>query len=687
MYNPLQGALFLVENHNATVFPIAKNSKIPMKGFAWRTCGVNTKKEVEELSKKYPGCNWAVDTEKSGFAVIDLDKKEDKDGVKAFSKIAKENSYNKIDTLLITTPSGGYHLIYKGSYKSGANVIDTGIDIRSRGGYIVALGSEIDKKRYTLKKNIAPVEAPAWVGGKLNAISEAKKEQVKSEEPINEPGRNVKLTSIAGSMRSAGCGQKEIEILLTAINEDRVFPPLGVHEIKTIARSVAGYPVEDAKNLTDLNEINAANTKDSGKPFLFTPSDIKDDEDLRIPWVAEGRYARRYLTVGIAKGGVGKTMFLFADLLGISLGKDFLNFGNKINKCNTWLHSTEDDDVDLKRRSKGVMEAHKVSKKEASGFFLSSGRQKDLKIAVMLKGTPIKNTPHIEEIKKNIKDNKIGVFALDPFSGCHGLSENDNTHMVLVKDILNDIAEECNCAVVVLHHSRKKNGKGQSEVEDARGASALTDGARTVMVFNEMSEDQGKELKVKRWANMVRVSFVKSNNAPPKMTKPIWFERFNVEDAEAGDIGAAKAFSVECNSLVEESNEEVSEKDNGDGRSDSSDSGDTDSSSDSDSGLSTGKSCEKVVDKLPPPDEVPKRKLALQDFYDAIDDTCVGLNKTMSAKELALRICSVLPDWVTPQALAKRILRYTEGGESLSTGTISIKRSKNKTGYVVVYSL
>jgi hypothetical protein len=684
MYTPLEGALFLVENHNATVFPLAKNSKIPMKGFAWRTLGVNTKKEVEAFSIKYPGCNWAVDTERSGFAVIDLDKKGDKNGVDAFRKLAKENAYNKIDTLMVATPGQGYHLIYKGSYKSGANVIDNGIDIRSRGGYIVALGSVIDKKHYTLKKNIAPVDVPVWVGTKLNAISEAKKEQVKSEETINEPGRNVKLTSIAGSMRSAGCGQKEIEILLTTINEDRVFPPLGMHEIRTIARSVSNYPVEDAKNLTDLNEINGG--KDEGKPFLFTPNDIDDDEDLRIPWVAEGRYARRYLTVGIAKGGVGKTMFLFADLLGISVGKDFLNFGNQIHKCNTWLHSTEDDDVDLKRRAKGVMKAHKVTKKEAAGFFLSSGRKRELKIALMLKGMPIKNTPHIEEIKKHIKDNKIGVFALDPFSGCHGLSENDNTHMVLVKDILNDIAEECNCAVVVLHHSRKKSGKGQFEVEDARGASALTDGARTVLVFNEMTEDQGKELKVKRWANMVRVSFVKSNNAPPKMTKPIWFERFNVEDDNAGDIGAARAFSVECNSLVEENDEEVSEKGDIDRGSDSSNSSDSGGEPDSGAGLPTNKSCEKSGVELPPPEEK-SRKLSMQDFHTAIDDTCSGLNKRVAALALAKRIGKALPDWVNSQALAKRLLRYTEDGKVLNTEIVSIKRAKSKTGYMVVFNL
>ena len=409
-------------------------------------------------------------------------------------------------------------------------------------------------------------------------------------------------------------------------------------------------------------------------------------KNLKIPWVAEGRYARGYLTVGIAKGGVGKTMLLFTDLIGISLGEDLLNFGTKIEKSNTWLHSTEDDDVDLKRRAIGAALAHELEVKDLGGFFLSSGRKKNLKIAIMANNQPIANTPHINAIKKTIKDNKIGVFVLDPFSGCHGLSENDNTHMVMVKDILNDIAEECRCSVVVVHHSRKKNGKGGHEVEDARGASALTDGARTVLVFNEMTEEEGTKLSVKNYTRFVQINFVKSNNAPPELTRPIWFEKKSFQDKQVGTVGAAVAWSPLCNELVEDDNGRETSKND---IIDSGNSGGGDDwldlsplplpEGDSASELLQGEKAPLASEALPEdPDKIARAVL-----HDAIDDGLTGLNKMVAADEVAKRLKKHLPTDTSLESIRISLLRRTKNGRVIDTKTIKIKRARDGIRLVV----
>ena len=63
------------------------------------------------------------------------------------------------------TPSGGEHIILsvEASVRQGTNVLGPKVDVRSRGGYIVAPGSTIDGKAYTVL-NAAPIApAPQWV--------------------------------------------------------------------------------------------------------------------------------------------------------------------------------------------------------------------------------------------------------------------------------------------------------------------------------------------------------------------------------------------------------------------------------------------------------------------------------------------------------------------------------------------
>ena len=49
-----------------------------------------------------------------------------------------------------------------------------------------------------------------------------------------------------------------------------------------------------------------------------------------------------------------------------------------------------------------------------------------------------------------------------------------------------EIAVETNCAIGLVHHSRKTNGQEVS-VEDARGGSALVAGTRIARVLNRMT--------------------------------------------------------------------------------------------------------------------------------------------------------------------------------------------------------
>lgn len=63
------------------------------------------------------------------------------------------------------TPSGGKHLVYivDEPVRQGANVLAPGLDIRSRGGFIVGAGSTVQQGRYHVREpQLQPARAPDW---------------------------------------------------------------------------------------------------------------------------------------------------------------------------------------------------------------------------------------------------------------------------------------------------------------------------------------------------------------------------------------------------------------------------------------------------------------------------------------------------------------------------------------------
>lgn len=105
--------------------------------------------------------------ERSGCFVVDLDVKDDKDGVSELSKLGEVPK-----TYTVATPTGGFHLYFQHpGFKvrnSGpnSNPIGPGIDIRGDGGYVVAPGSPHKNGGvYTIACEAPIAQAPSWLLG------------------------------------------------------------------------------------------------------------------------------------------------------------------------------------------------------------------------------------------------------------------------------------------------------------------------------------------------------------------------------------------------------------------------------------------------------------------------------------------------------------------------------------------
>lgn len=166
----------VLARHGYHVFPLVPNEKTPaIKKFpqlATRDEDKIKKLWADTLIGGYRDCNIGISTSNYGdgqaLLVIDVDDKNGKNGSGTLLQLELEG-FEFPKTRVQTTPTGGRHLIYKVKVpvKQGTDVLGSGLDIRSRGGFIVGAGSIVEKGNY--KSDNTPIaDAPEWLIIKCN---------------------------------------------------------------------------------------------------------------------------------------------------------------------------------------------------------------------------------------------------------------------------------------------------------------------------------------------------------------------------------------------------------------------------------------------------------------------------------------------------------------------------------------
>lgn len=168
--NQLDKALALARQ-GFHVFPVEPNGKTPIiRDFPNRAT-----RDEEQIRKWFAGTdrNIGISTSRFGddqaLVVVDVDNKGGKDGDSQVLALELDG-YELPPSLEQATPSGGRHIIYTTpeALKQGVNVLGTGLDIRSRGGYIVGPGSAIDGRPYAQINGHAHLSAaPDWLVDRL----------------------------------------------------------------------------------------------------------------------------------------------------------------------------------------------------------------------------------------------------------------------------------------------------------------------------------------------------------------------------------------------------------------------------------------------------------------------------------------------------------------------------------------
>lgn len=258
------------------------------------------------------------------------------------------------------------------------------------------------------------------------------------------------------------------------------------------------------------------------------------------PWVYGRHLIRKQVSVTVAPGGVGKSSLTICEALAMASGRE-LQGDWTAQDLKVWIYNLEDPRDEMDRRIIAAMQHHHVSPEEIAGrLFVDTGRERALSTAIQTRKGVLINKPELDALACEIEARGIDVLVIDPFVSSHQASENDNGGIDLVAKEWARLADRCDCAIELVHHTRKTNGE-EATTESGRGASALLAAARSGRVLNKMSDGMKAEAGVQDDpATYFSITRDKTNLAP--VGGRVWRRMASVQLDNGDSVGVAEVW-------------------------------------------------------------------------------------------------------------------------------------------------
>ena len=256
------------------------------------------------------------------------------------------------------------------------------------------------------------------------------------------------------------------------------------------------------------------------------------------PWVFGRWLLRNTVTAVVAPGGVGKSSLMAAMLLSLVTGKALLGKDVWNGPLRAWLWNLEDDKDELARQLLAAAIYYGVTNKDIAGrMFVDSGPEGATLCTATSDGRGFTlNQQKFDDIAAELKARRIDVLIIDPFVSSHQVEENDNSKIDAVAKAWSRVAKQANCSIILVHHTAKTRGE-RITTESSRGASSLTNAARSVLALNPMDEGQARHYGVDE-ADARRYFTVgddKHNRAPAEWAN--WFQLASIELPNGDSLG------------------------------------------------------------------------------------------------------------------------------------------------------
>ena len=146
----------------------------------------------------------------------------------------------------------------------------------------------------------------------------------------------------------------------------------------------------------------------------------------------------------------------------------------------------------------------------------------------------------VENLVAEIEDKGIHVLVLDPFISAHTVTENDNVAIDAVVKSLAEIAVRTNCAIELVHHTRKLHGDNV-DLKSARGGSSFSAACREVRLLKPMGKDEAAQMNVTDPADFFSAMTGKRNYA--RSDTAAYYRLLSVALSNRDDVGVAAAYT------------------------------------------------------------------------------------------------------------------------------------------------
>ncbi len=251
-------------------------------------------------------------------------------------------------------------------------------------------------------------------------------------------------------------------------------------------------------------------------------------------------YARTFVSATAAPGGTGKSAHAKAEALAMLTGRTLLGVEPRYPSLNVWYWNLEDPLDEIERGFAAVRMHHRVQG-IAGQLFVNSGRETPLVIGSKVRDQAVIAEPVVEALVTEIVGKAIDVIIVDPFISSHEVPENDNGGIDKIVKAWGRVAGNGNCAVELIHHTKKMGGEAMSE-ESFRGAKSFVDGLRSGRVLHRMSEADAGTMGVAQERKRYFYTMPEKQSLAPPAEERAWFRLASVEIGNGDNVGAVEAW-------------------------------------------------------------------------------------------------------------------------------------------------
>lgn len=282
-----------------------------------------------------------------------------------------------------------------------------------------------------------------------------------------------------------------------------------------------------------------------GERLSFTASPFVWRDPASIPrrqFLYGFELRRKQLSATIAPGAAGKTTLKIGRALCMALGRDLLGHRVWNGPHRVWLWNLEDELEECEKTVHAFLKLWDIDPADIGDRLYMNGADSisanGLKLATETDFGGFKiQRPVSEALIEELKRLGIDYLDVDPFVSSHAVDENSNQAIDAVAKEWLRIAHEANCAIGLAHHLRKTQA-AEFTAQDARGAGAMINAARSCLVLQRMSKEIAEQFGIEACDRKRYFSVYddKNNKAPPALNAE-WYEFVGVGLGNGDDTG------------------------------------------------------------------------------------------------------------------------------------------------------